>query len=94
MADALVRLGETLRRCLGVLIRQTDLLACSSGLLVVGLPTIILGHLTFSSTLKRTPSTSEAACVCSVRDLTGRRPIPSTIGERVLDFSRRRQSLV
>lgn len=51
MVDALVRLGGSLRLCLGVLdlFEEADLLACLTGLLVVSLPTSISDLLTVAT---------------------------------------------
>ena len=96
MADALVRLGGTLRLCVGVwdLFEEAGLLACSLCLLTVSILTIILGHLTFVIFSRATTSTLEETSLFSERRLPSRQSTTSTSGERMLDLSRRRQSLV
>ena len=98
MADALVRLGGTLRLYVGVLelFGEPDLLACSPCLRIVSLLNTILGRLTFVAFSRTTTSRLEATSLCSRRHFPRRRrrSMPSTFGELMLGLPRRRRSLV
>lgn len=90
MADALVRLGGTLRLCVGVLdlFEEADLLAPCQ------LFNITLDQFTFVISSRATTWTVETTSMCSGRHLLSRQFTPSTFGEPMLDLPRRRQSLM
>lgn len=96
MADALVRLGGTLRLCVDVwdLFEESGLLACSLCLLPVSILAIILGHLTFVIFSRATTSTLEETSLFSGRRLPSRQSTTSTSGKLMLNLPRRRQFLV
>ena len=96
MADALVRLGGTLRLRVGVLdLFGGDRPACFLALLApCQLFAITLGHLTFFISSRTTTWTLEATSMFPERRLCSRQPMPSTSGELMLALLRRRQSLV
>lgn len=96
MVDALVRLGGTLRLCVGVWdsFEEADLLACSPCLLIVSVLSITLNYLTLVIFSGATTSTLEATSLCSGRRISRRQCMPSTFGELMPDLPRRRQSLV
>ena len=96
MADALVRLGGTLRLYVGVLelFEEPDLLARSPCSLIVSFLNTNLDRLTFVISSSTTTSTLEATTLCSRLPRRRRQSLPSTFGELLLGLPRRRRSLV